>query len=300
MLVNSPFSGECLGLLGKNGAGKTSTFKMLTGEEEISGGEAWLKGISIKDQLLRTYNQFGYCPQFDAVLGELTGLEWLQIICLIRGISPNEVKAVSRSLAHELGLEKHVQKRISKMSGGTKRKLSTAVAMIGDHRVLFLDEPTTGMDPSAKRNMWGSVTKRRHQGHSIVLTSHSMEECEALCTRLIILVGGRMKAIASSYQLKQKYTQTGFLMVQMRENETEEVQNRLTAMMMTQIQELKMKESFHGTLKFEFNSEEKLSKVFTVMEQLKEKGSIRNYSVSNQSSLVNVFLDRVGEIREEM
>lgn len=208
-------SGECLGLLGKNGAGKTSTFKMLTGEEDISAGDAWLKGISVRTNLLKTYTHFGYCPQFDAVLEELTGREWLEIVALVRGVPSDQVRALSDSLALELGFEKHVHKTASRMSGGNKRKLSTAVALIGDPMVIYMDEPTTGMDPSAKRRVWNVVTDRRYQGQSIVLTSHSMEECEALCTRVMILLDGGMQAVATIYRLKQKYSKTGHLVVQL-------------------------------------------------------------------------------------
>lgn len=209
------FSGECLGLLGKNGAGKTTTFKMLTGEEQITDGEAWLKGFSIRSDLMKTYKHFGYCPQTDAVLDSLTGVELMKIICMIRGVSAGDINAVSMALALELGFEKHMKKKVSAMSGGNKRKLNTALALIGEPEVIYMDEPTTGMDPSAKRRVWNVVKSRRQNGDSLVLTSHSMEECEALCTRLIILMSGKMEAIASSYRLKQKYSKTGHLVIQL-------------------------------------------------------------------------------------
>lgn len=234
-------SGECLGLLGRNGAGKTSTFKMLTGEEQISAGEAWLKGISIKRNLMKTYTHFGYCPQFDALPDYLTGDEWLEIISLIRGIPRNQMKEQYGSLARELRFEKHMGKRISAMSGGNKRKLSTAVALIGNPMVIYMDEPTTGMDPSAKRNVWKVITSYRNQGNSLVLTSHSMEECERLCTRLIILLDGRMEAIATSYRLKQKYSKTGHLIIQLMRQRPLENLAELKEILQSKLMDLKMK-----------------------------------------------------------
>lgn len=204
---------------------------MLTGEEEITAGNAFLKGISIKDDLLRTYTHFGYCPQFDALLGELTGSEWLEIVALIRGVPTAQVGQVSLCLAHELGFEKHLVKRVSAMSGGNKRKLSTAVALIGDPKVIYADEPSTGMDPSAKRCVWNVVTSRRSRGDSVVLTSHSMEECEALCTRVIILLEGRMEAMATIYRLKQKFSKMGHLVIQLR-------RNRATGQNLTELKEV--------------------------------------------------------------
>lgn len=167
-------SGECLGLLGKNGAGKTTTFKMLTSEEEISEGDAWIKSVSVRSKPLQTYKHFGYCPQFEAMMEDLTGKQWMEIVALIRGVPGNQIGDLCKSMAHELGFEKHLRKKVSAMSGGNKRKVSTALALIASPSVVFMDEPTTGMDPGSKRCVWNVVTKYRNEGHSIVLTSHSM------------------------------------------------------------------------------------------------------------------------------
>lgn len=211
--------GECLGLLGKNGAGKTTIFKMLIGEEPITeSGEAFLNGISIRKDLLKCYKKFGYCPQHDAILSSLTGLEWLTIICRIRGIRFEDTDSVLIPLLHELGFSEHANKGMDKLSGGNKRKLSTALALIGDPAVVYLDEPSTGMDPGSKRRAWNVVSKYRERGNSMVLSSHSMDECEALCTRLIIIVDGKMDSIATSYQLKQRYSKTGHMFIQMERN----------------------------------------------------------------------------------
>ncbi|XP_060661353.1 phospholipid-transporting ATPase ABCA3 isoform X1 [Drosophila nasuta] len=197
---------ECFGLLGVNGAGKTTTFKMLTGDERISFGSAYVQGLSLESDMNRIYERIGYCPQFDALLEDLTGREVLRIFCLLRGIHSHNTKRISEELAKALGFIKHIDKRTSAYSGGNKRKLSTAIALIGRPSVVYLDEPTTGMDPAARRQLWNVICSVRDSGKSIVLTSHSMEECEALCTRLAIMVNGEFKCIGSTQHLKNKYS----------------------------------------------------------------------------------------------
>lgn len=174
------YRAECFGLLGNNGAGKTSIFKMLTGEERISSGQIFLHGLNLKSDLRKVYKFIGYCPQFDALFENLSGREILEIFAMIRGVKRNEISAYALRAATDLDLTEHVDKKVSQLSGGNKRKLSTAIALVGNPKVIFLDEPTTGMDPATKRNLWNIIIKLRDQGKSIVLTSHSMEECEAV------------------------------------------------------------------------------------------------------------------------
>lgn len=197
--------GECFGLLGVNGAGKTTTFKMMTGDERISDGNAWVRGISLKSDMPDAHKVIGYCPQFDALIEDLTGRETLEMFALLRGVPRQEIDGVSLRLASELNFTKHIDKKVSEYSGGNKRKLSTAVALLGNPSVVYLDEPTTGMDPGAKRCLWNMVCKVRNSGKSIVLTSHSMEECEALCSRLAIMVNGEFKCLGSTQHLKNKF-----------------------------------------------------------------------------------------------
>lgn len=213
---------ECFGLLGVNGAGKTTTFKMLTGDERISDGNAWVRGISLKSHMPDVHKMIGYCPQFDALIEDLTGRETLEMFALLRGVPRDDINGVSLRLASELNFTKHIDKKISEYSGGNKRKLSTAVALLGNPSVVYLDEPTTGMDPGAKRNLWNMVQKVRNSGKAIVLTSHSMEECEALCSRLAIMVNGEFKCLGSTQHLKNKFSKGYVLSVKVQRcSETE-------------------------------------------------------------------------------
>lgn len=135
---------ECFGLLGINGAGKTTTFKMMTGDVDITYGDAWVNGMSLKTDLKRVHKQIGYCPQFDAVLDDLTGKETMIMFCLLRGITLADSRVIAENLAREFDFYRHLNKKVKEYSGGNKRKLSTAIALIGDPPVIYLDEPTTG------------------------------------------------------------------------------------------------------------------------------------------------------------
>lgn len=216
------FSYECFGLLGSNGAGKTTTFKMLSGDETISFGNAWIKGNSLKTSLKKVHRHIGYCPQFDALIVDLTGRETLRLFALMRGVPSDKIPHLTLCLAKEFGFVKHLDKQVKAYSGGNKRKLSTVLALLGNPSVIYLDEPTSGMDPGAKRNLWNGICRLRDSGKTIVLTSHSMEECEALCTRLAIMVNGEFKCIGSTQHLKNKFSQGFVLIVKAQKNESEE------------------------------------------------------------------------------
>lgn len=213
---------ECFGLLGVNGAGKTTLFKMLTGEELISFGKGFVQGASIKSSLIDVYNKIGYCPQDDALHEDLTGREILYLFSLFRGIPKPKIDIYIRTLSAELFLDKDLDKQVKHMSGGTKRKMNAAVALIGTPSVVYLDEPTTGLDPLAKRCFWATICQIRDQGKTIVLSSHSIEEAETLCTRIAIMVNGEFKCLGSVQHLKNKFSQ-GFVITlkcRNRRNET--------------------------------------------------------------------------------
>lgn len=216
LICASYYRSECFGLLGVNGAGKTTTFKMMTGDEKISLGAAYVQGLNLKTDMTNVYHKIGYCPQFDALLDNLTGRENLKIFCLLRGVRPVNIKNISEDLGKTFGFTKHMDKKTKNYSGGNKRKLSAAIAVIGSPAIIYMDEPTTGMDPAARRHLWNIVCRLRDGGKSIVLTSHSMEECEALCTRLAVMVNGELKCIGSTQHLKNKFSKGRVLKLKVR------------------------------------------------------------------------------------
>uniref|UniRef100_A0A8C4KY64 ABC transporter domain-containing protein n=1 Tax=Equus asinus TaxID=9793 RepID=A0A8C4KY64_EQUAS len=197
---------ECFGLLGLNGAGKTTTFKMLTGEETITSGVVLIDGISITENIRKVRSRIGYCPQSDPMLNHMTGRELLIMYARLRGVPEPDIYKYVETFLHSMHLETQADKFVNIYSRGNKRKLNTAIALMGNSSVVFLDEPSTGMDPVARHLLWDAVTWMCKSGKAIIITSHSMEECEALCTRLAIMVKGRFKCLGSRQQhLKNKF-----------------------------------------------------------------------------------------------
>lgn len=200
-------NGECFTLLGVNGAGKTTTFKMLSGEILPTSGEAYISGYSVSTQLAEARKNIGYCPQFDALLEFLTPKEHLELYAAIKGIPKQLIQQLVCQKLAEMDLVNYQNVCSGTLSGGNKRKLSVAIAMLGNPPIVFLDEPSTGMDPKARRFMWTVIsrisTKRKQS--SIILTTHSMEEAEALSTKIAIMVEGKIKCLGSIQHIKSKF-----------------------------------------------------------------------------------------------
>ncbi|XP_063362107.1 phospholipid-transporting ATPase ABCA1-like [Cydia amplana] len=290
-LCLSVHKAECFGLLGNNGAGKTTTFRMLTGDVRISSGDAFVLGLSIKTQLQQVYRQIAYCPQFDALLDNLTARENMKIFCLLRGIPTRLGSERAWQLANALGFAKHYDKQVYQCSGGTKRKISTAVALLGDSQLLFLDEPTTGMDPASKRLVWSSISSAVGSGHSVVLTSHSMEECEALCSRLTVMVNGVLHCLGSLQHLKSKFSQGYTLVVkcQAGQQRNADLEN-INTVILERFNDITLVESYLGINTY-YIKDPGLPwwQVFHVMEGLRSQLPMEDYSVT-QTSLEQVFL----------
>ncbi|RMZ94274.1 ATP-binding cassette sub-family A member 3, partial [Brachionus plicatilis] len=196
---------ECFGLLGLNGAGKTTTFKMLTGEIIPTSGNAYINGNEIVKDRSKVRRDMAFCPQFDYLPEYLTVEDAFGLFSALRGLERNTIKKVINDLISVFKLDEYRDKLVQNLSGGNKRKVSSGLAFIGRPSVIFLDEPTTGMDPAARRYLWTVIKKAREMGLTIILTTHSMEECEALATRLGIMVNGQFKCLGSVQQLKNKY-----------------------------------------------------------------------------------------------
>ncbi|CAI2386824.1 unnamed protein product [Moneuplotes crassus] len=201
--------GECFSLLGVNGAGKTTTFKMLTGEIKPSKGKVHINGYNVLDrhELSQARKYIGYCPQFDALFSGLTVREHLEFYARIKGVIPEVREKVVKGKLKQMDLLEYEHSTATKLSGGNKRKLSVAMAMIGNPPIIFLDEPSTGMDPKAKRFMWSVISNitTLKKKSAVVLTTHSMEEAEALSTKLGIMVSGHFKCFGTVQHLKSKF-----------------------------------------------------------------------------------------------
>ncbi|XP_065215397.1 phospholipid-transporting ATPase ABCA1-like isoform X2 [Planococcus citri] len=209
--------GECFGLLGVNGAGKSTTFKMLTAELVPTLGDAYIETIKLSANKMQYLSMAGYCPQTNCFIEELTGREMLSMIATMRGVFENENKVLVDKWINIIGLEEFQNQRCGTYSGGNKRKLCTAMSLIGDPRVVFLDEPTSGVDPVSRRNLYDVMGQSKEAGQAVILTSHSMEECETLCDRLTIMVSGVMKCIGTTQHLKKQYAQGFSVLMKIRD-----------------------------------------------------------------------------------
>lgn len=200
--------GECFALLGVNGAGKSTTFKSLTADTEPSQGEISISGYDIVKQFEEARKLIGYCPQKDAIFPLMTVEEHLWFYARIKGIPAEMHNDIVERAIVELNLADHRDKPSGTLSGGNKRKLSVAMATLGNPPIILLDEPSAGMDPEARRFMWTVVEKisQRDKKSAVILTTHSMEEAEALSTKMGIMVrGGIFKCYGSSQHIKNKF-----------------------------------------------------------------------------------------------
>ncbi|CAD5114243.1 DgyrCDS3384 [Dimorphilus gyrociliatus] len=288
--------GECFGLLGVNGAGKTTTFKMLTGDENISSGNAWIDGHNVINSMEKVQKSVGYCPQFDALIDQMTVTETLYLYARLRGLHKNEIAQAVDELVDSLLLRDHKDKETRQLSGGNKRKLSTAIAFMGDPPVVFLDEPTTGMDPVARRLLWDTLTQARARGTSLVLTSHSMEECEALCTQMGIMVNGEFKCLGSTQHLKSKFGEgyTVLAKVQCSADNSYSVPD-VTQALMNFIEQsfmgAELKDSHDGYVHYQISDKvTSWASIFGSMERVRDMYHLEDYSVS-QTTLEQVFIN---------
>ena len=200
-------SGECFGLLGLNGAGKTTTFKCITQEISQDNGEIFIFGKDIRGNFNELNNYFGYCPQFDAIFEHLTVYENLEFYATIKGIKKNLIDPLVKNMILEMALTDFTKKIAGRLSGGNKRKLSVAISMLGNPPIILLDEPSTGMDPEARRFMWSVIHKMSKKGRksSVIMTTHSMDEAETLCKRMGIMVNGEFVCLGSANHIKETY-----------------------------------------------------------------------------------------------
>ncbi|CAN1778840.1 ABC transporter A family member 11 [Linum perenne] len=198
-------------LLGPNGAGKTTAINCLTGVAPVTSGDALIYGYSIRSSvgMSSIRKLMGVCPQFDILWDALSGQEHLHLFATLKGLPPASVKTVVEELLVKVKLTDAASVRARSYSGGMKRRLSVAIALIGDPKIVILDEPTTGMDPISRRQVW-DVIQEAKKGRAIILTTHSMEEADVLGDRISIMAKGRLRCIGTSIRLKSRFG-TGFV-----------------------------------------------------------------------------------------
>ncbi len=187
--------GACFGLLGPNGAGKTTTLRSCLGLTDPNGGEIMIGGLPIPRAAREARYRIGVVPQFDNLDPDFTVVENLVVFARYFGIGAASIKARLPQLLEFAGLEEKANAKIDALSGGMKRRLTLARALVNDPDILFLDEPTTGLDPQARHLIWDRLRSLMTQGKTLILTTHFMDEAERLCSRVAIMDRGAIIAL---------------------------------------------------------------------------------------------------------
>lgn len=201
--------GELFALLGVNGAGKTTLIKMLSCLTKPTSGEAWLFGKSIITKSQQVKQLIAVSPQETAIAPNLTVRENLELMAGVHGFNKEKTKQKTDELIHKFSLQPFEKQRSKTLSGGWKRRLSIAMALISEPKILFLDEPTLGLDVLARRELW-TVIEKLKETTTIILTTHYLEEAEALSDRICIMKDGQIKAVGSTSELIEVAGVTGF------------------------------------------------------------------------------------------
>ncbi|MCC6740769.1 MAG: ABC transporter ATP-binding protein [Planctomycetia bacterium] len=197
--------GECFGFLGPNGAGKTTTMKMIYGHSPITSGRLEVFGIDVRTRVREVKAQTGVCPQEDNLDPDFTVRRNLVVYCRYFGIDPAEAAKRSEELLEFVALREKADGPVMALSGGMKRRLVLARALLNRPRLLILDEPTTGLDPQARQVLWEKIRELRRKGTTILLTTHYMEEAAQLCDRLVIMDKAKILVKGSPAELTAKH-----------------------------------------------------------------------------------------------
>lgn len=199
--------GEIFGFLGANGAGKTTAMRMLCGLSIPSSGNATIAGFDVYKQPELIKKSIGYMSQKFSLYEDLTVLENIKFFGGIYGLSDKKIKTKSNELVAQLGLQKEANKLVKELPLGWRQKLSFTVAILHEPKIVFLDEPTGGVDPVTRRQFWDLIYEAANTGITVFVTTHYMDEAE-YCNRISIMVDGRIEALDSTQNLKKQFNTT--------------------------------------------------------------------------------------------
>jgi len=277
--------GQCYGLLGPNGAGKTTTLSMLTGSTYPTSGTAKIGGYDLSKERIKVFEVLGYCPQHDALFDELTPEEHLKLYATIKDIDPTTIQNRVEGFLQMMGIVEHKAKQSKNISGGTKRKLSFAISLVGEPTVAIMDEPSTGMDPASRHKMW-LIVRKNIGGKASILTTHSMEEAEELCTNIGIMIKGKMECSGSPQELKERFGEGYQLDVKVPVAKVTEFKAFLGKL----FSETELVEEHLGRMTYKIPKNQiTLAALFGSFEENKRALEIEDYSIS-QTTLEQVFI----------
>lgn len=278
--------GELFSLLGPNGAGKTTTINMLCCLLKPTGGTAQIMGYDIVKEPFKVKESIGVSPQETAISERLNSWENLAVIGEIHGMSSGEIKRRSEEVLEIMGLMVRGKDRVGKFSGGMKRRLSIAMAMVHNPSVIFLDEPTLGLDPQARRAMWEYIAQLKGK-KTILLTTHYMEEADFLSDKVAVIDEGRIVATGTPGELKADFLRTHSMVISVK-NITPEIMQELKSRY-SQVEEVE------GKLKI---SDEKLD-FRDLIDYLHSNGVIIRSAALEEPTLEDVFIHLTGkELRQ--
>lgn len=278
-------------LLGHNGAGKSTTMSMLTGLFSPTSGTAYIDGKDIRTDLNSIRGSLGLCPQHNVLFNELTVREHITFFSKLKGLKKkNDIEEQIRKYVNLLELMPKINAQSSTLSGGMKRKLSIGIALCGDSKIVMCDEPTSGMDPAARRALWDLLIQEK-KGRTILLTTHFMDEADVLGDRIAIMAEGDLKTVGSSFFLKKKFG-VGYRLVCVKAAGCDPSQ--LTALLASYIPSIQIETNIGSELTYVLN-ESYVGKFKTIFADLEEKTSqlkISSFGVS-LTTLEEVFLKYV-------
>jgi ABC-2 type transport system ATP-binding protein len=198
-------TGELFGLLGPNGSGKTTTINVLCGLLKPTSGSASVGGYEVSNHASEIKELIGVVPQDTPVVPYFTGLENVELFGNLYAMPKRQLKENAHDLLNKMGLQEDAKRRVGQYSGGMKRRISLVMGLVHNPKIAFLDEPTVGMDPQSRRAVWDFITQLKRQNKTIILTTQYMEEAEELCDRVAVIDHGKLIALGTPKQLKEKY-----------------------------------------------------------------------------------------------
>ncbi|XP_049644107.1 phospholipid-transporting ATPase ABCA3-like [Suncus etruscus] len=281
---------ECFGLLGLDGAGKSTTFKMITGKETTTSGVVLIDGINIIENIWKVRSKIGYSPERNPMMTHMTGRELLIMYARLRGVPEPDIYKYVEAFIFSLHLETHADEFVSKYSFGSKRRLNAAIALMGNTSVVFLDEPSSSRDPTTMNFLQDTVTWMCKNGKAVVISSHSMEDCEAICTRMAIMVNGTFKYLGSPQHLKHKFCNIYNLTAKIKTDQTVNKLPQFKEFVTTNFPGSVINQEHEGFVGFYFSSKKiQWGKVFDILEEAKASFNLEDYSV-NQITMEQIFL----------
>ncbi|KAJ8301077.1 hypothetical protein KUTeg_020064 [Tegillarca granosa] len=282
------YEGQITALLGHNGAGKTTTMSMLTGFIPPTSGTASVNGYDIVKNISGVRESIGLCPQHNILFDTLTVEEHLDFYASLKGLEKSKIKQAIDEMIVILGLESKRNKKSMTLSGGQKRKLSVGIAIIGDSKIVILDEPTSGMDPQARRQTWDILQKFR-EGRTMVLSTHFMDEADLLGDRIAIMSEGVVKCCGTSLFLKKAYG-AGYHLVIVKDKSCN-VPN-LTSMIQSHVPGAFLESEISAELSYilPFDESAKFEKLFLELENKRQALGVGSFGTS-ATTMEEVFLN---------